>query len=267
MNELVSRLVVVAVGLPVVLAAAYYGRWYIFALVAVAGVLALDELYRAGRTFRPLALAGFAGLAACLAGVELGGAPWMAGGAFLTLPVAFVFVIFAETRQAASVSLSFTALGVVWIGLGLAHLILIREIADDGRIALFALLLTVFATDTAAYLVGRLVGRRKMAPALSPGKSWEGFVGGAVGGVFVTWVTLYETGFADGWRSLVLGAAIVLAATVGDLLQSLFKRDVGIKDTGRLLGGHGGVFDRIDSLLVAAPAAYYVLAAFGEVSP
>ena len=105
-----------------------------------------------------------------------------------------------------------------------------------------------------------------MAPTLSPGKSWEGFFGGVVGGVFVTWIALYDTGFADGWRSLVLGVAIVLAATLGDLLQSLFKRDVGIKDSGRLLGGHGGVFDRIDSLLIAGPAAYFVLAALGEFS-
>ena len=267
MSNFVSRLAVVAVALPVVLAAAYYGGWWMFALVAVTGVLALDELYRAGRSFRPLALAGFAGLAGSLVGTQLGDAGWMAAGTLLTLPLAFLFVLFAETRQAATVSLSFTVLGVVWIGLGLSHLILLRAIPGDGRLALFALLLAVFATDTAAYLVGHVVGRRKMAPALSPGKSWEGFVGGAVGGVFVTWITLYKTGFADGWRSLVLGAAIVVASTVGDLVQSLLKRDVGIKDSGRLLAGHGGVLDRIDSLLVAGPAAYYVLAALGEVSP
>ena len=122
----------------------------------------------------------------------------------------------------------------------------------------------MFATDTAAYLLGRLAGRHKLAPAISPGKTWEGFVAGSLAGVFATWVTLYKTGFADGWRSLVLGAAIVLAATVGDLLQSLVKRDLGVKDTGKLLAGHGGVFDRVDSLLVAAPAAFYVLLAFGE---
>jgi phosphatidate cytidylyltransferase len=266
MSSFVSRLAVIAVGLPVVLAAAYYGGWWMFALVAAAGVLALDELYRAGRSFRPLALAGFGGLAACLVGTQLGGAFWMAGGVLLTLPLAFAFVLFAETRQAATVSLSFTVLGVVWIGLGLSQLILLRAIPDNGRLALFTLLLAVFATDTAAYLVGRVAGRRKMAPSLSPGKSWEGFVGGAVAGIFVTWITLYKTGFADGWRSLVLGAAIVVAASVGDLVQSLFKRDVGIKDSGRLLAGHGGVFDRIDSLLVAGPAALYVLAALGEVS-
>jgi phosphatidate cytidylyltransferase len=263
MSNAISRILVAAIGLPIVLGAAHLGGWWMFALVAVAGVLALDELYRAGRQFRPLTLAGFAGLAAVLAGIQLGGPGWMAAGVVLTLPLAFLFVLFAETRQAATVSISVTLLGVVWIGLGLGHLVLIRDIPEHGRDALFALLLAVFATDTCAYLVGRLAGRRKMAPALSPGKSWEGFVGGAIGGVFVTWVWLYSVeGFIEQWQSVALGAAIVVASTVGDLMESLFKRNVGIKDTGTLLAGHGGVFDRVDSLLVAAPAAYYVLAGF-----
>jgi phosphatidate cytidylyltransferase len=266
MSNAVSRLLVAAAGLPLVLGFAWLGGWWMFTLLLVAAVIALDELYRAGREFRPLALAGFAGLTACLLGIQLGGIGWMAAGALLTLPLAFVFVVFAETRQRATVSLSFTVLGVVWIGMGLGHLILLRAIPEHGRLAIFTVLIAVFAADSGAYLVGRLVGRHKLAPTLSPGKSWEGFVAGVVAGVFATWVALYKTGFADSWRSLLLGLAIVVAAAVGDLLQSLVKRDVGIKDSGRLLAGHGGVFDRVDSLLVAVPVAYYVLAAMGEVA-
>lgn len=265
MSNAVSRLVVVAVGLPVVLGLAWLGGWWMFALLVVAAVIALDELYRAGREFRPLALAGFGGLVACLLGIQLGGVGWMAAGAMLTLPLAFVFVLFAETRQRATISLAFTVLGVVWIGMGLGHLILIRAIPEHGRLAIFTVLIAVFAADSGAYLIGRLAGRHKMAPTLSPGKSWEGFFGGLAAGVFATWVALYRTGFADSWRSLLLGLAIVVAAVLGDLLQSLVKRDVGIKDSGRILAGHGGVFDRVDSLLVAVPVAYYVLAAMGEV--
>ena len=265
MSNAVSRLVVVAIGLPIVLGIAWVGGWWMFTLVLVAALVALDELYRAGRDFRPLSLAGFVGVAACLVGVQVGGIGWMAGGALLTLPLAFLFVVFADTRQRATISLAFTLLGVVWIGMGLAHLMLVRAIPDNGRLAIFTILIAVFAADTGAYLVGRLVGRHKLAPTLSPGKSWEGFVGGFVAGIFATWVSLYKTGFADGWQSLVLGVTIVIAAAIGDLMQSLVKRDVGIKDSGRLLAGHGGVWDRIDSLLIAVPTAYYVLAAFGEV--
>lgn len=266
MSNAVSRLVVVAIGLPVILGVAWAGGWWMFALVLVAALIALDELYRAGREFRPLTLAGFGGVVTCLLGVQLGGIGWMAGGALLTLPLAFVFVLFAETRQRATISLAFTTLGVVWIGIGLAHLILLRAIPDHGRLAIFTVLIAVFAADSAAYLVGRLVGRHRLAPTLSPGKSWEGFVAGSAAGIFATWVALYKTGFSDSWKSILLGLSIVVAATIGDLLQSLFKRDVGIKDSGRLLAGHGGVFDRVDSLLVAVPVAYYVLAGLGEVS-
>ncbi len=266
MNNWLSRLVVVAIGLPLVLGAAWLGGWWMFALVAAAGFVALDEVYRAGREFRPLALAGMAGLAAVLLGAQLGGPGWIAAGVVLTLPLAFLFVLFADTRQRASISLAYTVLGVTWIGLGLAHLVLLRAIPENGRLAIFTVLIAVFVADTAAYLVGRAVGRHKMAPTLSPGKSWEGFAGGVVGGVLATWITLYREGFADGWQSLVLGLTIVIAAAVGDLMQSLVKRDAGIKDSGRLLAGHGGVWDRTDSLLIAAPAAYYLLAAFGEIT-
>jgi phosphatidate cytidylyltransferase len=120
----------------------------------------------------------------------------------------------------------------------------------------------VFADDTAAYFVGRLVGRHKLAPAISPGKTWEGFVAGSAAAIFVTWIALYETGFVDGYRSIVLGAVIAVTAPLGDLFESALKRDLQVKDSGQLLGGHGGMLDRIDSLLFAAVAAFYVVIAF-----
>jgi phosphatidate cytidylyltransferase len=266
MSNTISRLVVVAIGLPIVLGVAWLGGWWMFALVLGAAMVALDELYRAGREFRPLTLAGMAGLVACLVGVQLGGLGWMTAGALLTLPLAFVFVVYAETRQRATVSLAFTVLGVVWIGMGLGHIVLVRAIPEDGRLAIFTVLIAVFAADSGAYLVGRLAGRHKLAPSLSPGKSWEGFLGGCAAGIFATWIALYDEDFASGWKSIVLGLAIVVAAALGDLMQSLVKRDVGIKDSGRLLAGHGGVWDRVDSLLVAVPTAFYVLAGLGEVT-
>jgi phosphatidate cytidylyltransferase len=266
MSNAVSRLVVVAIGLPIVLGAAWLGGWWMFALLAGAALVALDELYRACREFRPLALAGFAGLLACLFGIQLGGLGWMAAGALLTLPLAFVLMLAAGTRQRPTISLSVTLLGVIWIGMGLGHLILIRDIPQEGRQAIFTVLIAIFAADTGAYLVGRVIGRHRLAPTISPGKSWEGLMGGFVAGIFATWVSLYETGFAEGWRSLVLGLSIVVAALIGDLLQSVVKRDAGIKDSGTILAGHGGVWDRIDSILIAAPTAFYVLAGLGAIT-
>jgi phosphatidate cytidylyltransferase len=126
-------------------------------------------------------------------------------------------------------------------------------------------LLVVFAADTFAYFGGRLLGRHKLAPTLSPGKTWEGFVVGSLVGVFVAFVALYQDRdtYLVIWQALVLGVAVVLVAVAGDLFESMLKRDMQVKDTGRLLGGHGGVLDRIDALLFAAPAAYYLVLAFG----
>jgi phosphatidate cytidylyltransferase len=125
----------------------------------------------------------------------------------------------------------------------------------------FTVLITVWAADTAAYFAGRLFGRHKLAPTLSPGKTWEGFVAGAAAGVFAAFICLYRTGFVDGWRSLVLGAVIVVAAALGDLFESGLKRDMGVKDSGRLLGAHGGMLDRADAMLFAGAAAFYTILA------
>jgi phosphatidate cytidylyltransferase len=265
MSPLISRLAVVAAGLPIVLGSAYLGGWFLFVLVAVGGLIALHELYRLARPLRPLVLAGYGGALAAFFGAEVSGADWMLAGFLLTFVLSFVFAAVSETRQSTTVAIAATVLGAAWIGLGLGHLLLVRELDVYGRLALITILLTVFVTDTLAYIGGRVAGRHKMSPVVSPGKTWEGFVVGAVAGVLTTFVALYkEAVFADTWRALVLGAVIVAAATLGDLFESLVKRDLGTKDTGRLLLGHGGVLDRVDSLLFAAPAAYFTILALGQ---
>jgi phosphatidate cytidylyltransferase len=266
MSPFLSRLAIVAAGLPIVLGSAYLGGWFLFALVSVGALVALHEFYRLARSLRPLVLAGYGGAVAGLLGAQLDGEWWMLGGFLLTFVLAFVFAAVSETRQSTTVAIAATVLGASWIGLGLGHLILIRDIDPNGALALITLLLTVFVSDTVAYVAGRLAGRHKMSPVVSPGKTWEGFTAGAIAGVFTTFLALYEEDLlADTWRSFALGAVIVAAATIGDLFESLVKRDLGTKDTGRILLGHGGVLDRIDSLLFAAPAAYYALLALGRV--
>jgi phosphatidate cytidylyltransferase len=136
---------------------------------------------------------------------------------------------------------------------------------DQGRLIAFAVVLTVFAADTLAYLTGRVVGRHSLAPRLSPKKTWEGLAGGALAGVFVSFITLYDKRheYLSVWQAIVLGLVVVIAAVLGDLFESALKRDLEVKDTGRLLGGHGGVLDRVDALLFAAPAAYFLVVSFG----
>jgi phosphatidate cytidylyltransferase len=263
MTPLLSRLAVAVAGLPIVIGAAVVGGWFLVVVALVAALVALHELYRLARELRPLVLAGYGGAAGALVGAELGGGEWMTAGFLVTFPLAFLFAAVSATRQSTTVAMAATALGSAWVGIGLAHVVLLRDLEPHGRDALLAVLFTVFANDTLAFVGGRLAGRHRMTPVMSPGKTWEGFVVGALAGVGTTFVVLYETEYA-GWRSLVVGGAIVLAATVGDLFESLVKRDLGAKDSGRVLLGHGGVLDRIDSLLFAAPVALY---AFLAVAP
>jgi phosphatidate cytidylyltransferase len=263
MSQLVSRILVAVVALPPVLGLVYLGGWWLALLAVAACVLALHEVFRLFRPLRPVALAGFAGGIAAIVGARLGGPEWVLAGFLLTLPLAFLLKGMGGTRGPTGVSVASTFLAAGWVGLGLAHIVLLRELPVEGVLAVFTVLLAVFADDTAAYFVGRLLGRHKLAPAISPGKTWEGFVAGSAAAIFVTWIALYETGFVDGYRSLVLGAAIALAAPLGDLFESALKRDAEVKDAGHLLGAHGGMLDRLDAHLFAGVAAYYVIAAYG----
>ena len=263
MTPMASRLLVGAIGLPVVLGIVYLGGWWMFTLVAIAAVLALHEYALVIRSLRPLVLAAYAGAILALLGAQLGGLDWTVAGFLATLPFAFVLHWVATTRQSATVAIASTVLGAAWVGLGLAHLLLIREIPDNGRLAVVTVLLAVWGGDTAAFFAGRLLGRHKLAPTLSPGKTWEGFVAGTVATVFIAFVALYKQDYVSIGESIALGAVIAVAAPLGDLFESAVKRDMQVKDSGRLLGGHGGMLDRLDAPLFAAVASYYVLRAFG----
>jgi phosphatidate cytidylyltransferase len=261
MSPFVSRVVVVALFLPLVLLAVWLGGWWLFAAAAVVSVLALHEMYEMMRGLKPVLLAGYAGTLAALLGAEWG-PEWALAGFVATFGLAFLFKGLAGMPPT-TVSMAVTVLGVAWIGLGLAHLILIREISEHGVLAAFTVLLAVFAADTASYFAGRLIGRRKLAPRTSPGKTWEGLAAGTIAAVLVPFFALYEQGFLEVAESFVLGGAIAVAAPLGDLFESALKRDAGVKDSGRLLLGHGGVLDRLDAPLFASIAAFYVLLAFG----
>jgi phosphatidate cytidylyltransferase len=258
-----SRIVIAAVLLPAVIGLVYLGGWWLWGLALAGALVALHELYAMGASLRPLRLGGYAGAVAALLGMQLGGVPWLLAGLLSTLLFAFCVFLLSQSRPAFTAAIATTVLGVIWIAGGLSCLLLVREIPDFGLWAIVAVLFTVFASDTFAYFVGRALGRHRMAPAISPGKSWEGFVGGTVAAVFVAFVLLYRDRdeFLSIAESLALGAAVAMAGVLGDLFESAVKRDLGVKDSGRILAGHGGVLDRIDSLLFAGPAAYVVILA------
>jgi phosphatidate cytidylyltransferase len=262
MTNVMSRVVVALVLLPVVLGLVYLGGWWVFAVAVVAAAISIHEYWLLARPLAPLAPAGYLGVVLALLGAQLGGTDWMVGGMLTTFVLAFLLKAISEARQAATIAISGTMMGAVWIGLGLGFLLLLRDIPEHGRLLTFTVLVSVWAGDTFAYFGGRLLGRHKMAPRTSPGKTWEGFVVGSAATVFVAFVALYKQNVLTIGQSIVLGVVVSVAAPLGDLFESLLKRDMDVKDTGRLLGGHGGMLDRIDALLFAAPAAYFTILAF-----
>lgn len=266
MSPLVSRMVVAAILLPLVIGLVYLGGWWLWGLALVGGLLALHELYVMTRELRPLVLGGYLGFLLMLLGLQLGDLPWMLGGLLSTFVFAFVVYGLGGVRQSATSSFAVTLLGVAWVGAGIGCLLLIRDVPEFGFWAVMAVLFTVFAADTGAFFVGRAFGRHRMAPAISPKKSWEGFVGGVVAAVLVAFLVLYRDRdeFLTIPEMLVLGLVIALASVLGDLFESAVKRDLEVKDSGRVLGGHGGMLDRLDSLLWAGPAAYFTILAFGS---
>jgi len=232
-------------------------------LLSLLGGLAVSEFYRITRRERRH-LAELVGIAAVVA-MPLAAAALGAQGVYA---VTTVLVLAAAVWHVAYLNLriSDTAValtGALYVGATIAHLVLIRSL-EDGVALVLAVIVSVWASDVLAYFVGSLIGSHKLAPRISPNKSWEGFAAGMAGTVAV-WLALpLVTGISLANGFLVLmGSVTAIAALAGDLFESRIKREAGVKDSGELLPGHGGVLDRIDSLLLVSLVAYYVLLAGG----
>ena len=266
MGALVNRVLVAVPLAIVVLGALYAGGAALVVLGMAAGLLALHEFFGMTRRHRPIVITGQLGAAAMIAGAYWGGVGW----ALLPIPVVllltFLLAAAVSMRESATVSIALTVLGACYVGLGIAFLVLLREIGDDriGFNIVLAVFLGVWGSDIFAYFGGRAYGRRKLAPAISPGKTVEGALTGLVFGTAAVWFTLYGQEGIDPVDGLLVGLAVAVVSPLGDLFESFLKRDLGVKDSGRLLGEHGGMLDRIDALLLAGPVAYLVFDVLGR---
>jgi phosphatidate cytidylyltransferase len=238
------------------------------AVVAVAGCVSLYELYRLcfPPASRPLAASiGLLGCVALIAGPHepalVHSGLLIAVIAVLSVPVLSDVPLFENLRQSAIV-----LTGMLYIGLTLSYLVLVR-LLPQGESFVFFLLLVTWAADTGAYYVGTLYGQRRLAPRISPKKTVEGLAGGLAGATIVAyaarWTFVPDFSLAD---TLVLAVLLTVAGLWGDLVESAIKRSAGVKDSGGLLPGHGGMLDRLDSLLFTAPAFYYYVTFMGRVA-
>ena len=230
-------------------------------LMIVMSVLCLIELYEMLARWRPIQVVGFAGAVAMVIAARYGNVRDVLEVAMITIPVTFVAVALAQPRGMATVRIAGTLLGIWWIGLGFAHAELLRGVTHGNSIIIDVMLGT-FLGDAGAYAGGRLFGRRPLAPGISPNKTVEGLFCG----MFVAILAVFVAGQYQPWMTkgdaLLLGVAVAVLAPIGDLFESMIKRDAGVKDSGRIFGPHGGALDRLDAVLFSAVVGYYIWAAY-----
>ena len=252
----------ILVAIPAVAFAAviiWQGEWVFAAGIGALALVCVHELSVMFERARPVRLAAMIAVVGLTVAGTLGDERQVCSRWSPRCRSSFVLAVAMPQRERITASIAVTMLMIVWIGLGVAHAAMLRGLDHGGALVLMVLLGTFFG-DTFAYFGGRLLGRRKLAPTISPNKTWEGLACGIVVGTLVVWYwsRTYDGDWISGTDGLLLGLAVVIAAPIGDLFESLIKRDMGTKDTGTLFGAHGGALDRVDAALFALVAGYYV---------
>lgn len=250
----------------VVVGAVLWGPWpaaVVFTLIAIGSITELLDISSkrlseaAGNYFLTIGLAG-----GWVTGVALNPDPMMLLTGLLFVPVIFVAEVFRKSDHTI-VSGALSSLSLLYVALPMSLLMLIGGGAEGWEPArVLAIIFIVWVNDIFAYLVGCSIGKHKMCPSISPKKSWEGLFGGLLFAVaFAMAVGYMMEGNIYLWGGL--GLTVALAGVVGDLFESKIKRECGVKDSGTLIPGHGGMLDRFDALLLAAPFAYVYMMIFG----
>jgi phosphatidate cytidylyltransferase len=257
-----QRFLVAAIAIPLFVALTLYApAWTFMTLIAMGSMFALHEWAEVTGEKRwpprrgyPVELAG----AALFAAAAFGGERWLVPAFFAALVFLLASALARKDMpvEARLQSLALSFLGAAYVGIGLGVQIPIRMREDGVALILFLYLVTA-AGDIGAYYLGKAVGRHKMAPAVSPGKTWEGSAGHVLASLGAAALAKgWFCGAFAWWEIFALGVLLSAAGQLGDLSISLLKRACGVKDTGTLLPGHGGVLDRADAFLLTGPALY-----------
>jgi len=245
----------------VLLAAAAVGQRALVVIVLGAVTMAGAELFQAlrARGYQPATLLGLVGCASMVLAAYTRGLP--AFPLVLTLMVIFSFLWYLAgvVHAKPTMNIAVTLFAFVYVGfLGSFASLFLRAPNEEGVGLLLGAIIATAAHDIGAYLVGKYWGKTPLAPELSPNKTFEGLVGGVLASVVVSMLVVSQIGIWDVGKAFWLGVVVAVAAPLGDLCESMIKRDLGVKDMGKLLPGHGGVLDRVDALLFVIPATYYL---------
>ncbi|MBI2829715.1 MAG: phosphatidate cytidylyltransferase [Chloroflexi bacterium] len=255
------RLLTSLVGIPLVVAAIWFEKplpWFTV-MVAAWGAIAAAEFYRMTPAAKVVPLTAFGLVWTVLFIIK----PQFEG--ILTIPdlvtsavmLPLIWLLFTHPKEGAFANWVWTIAGIFYIGWLLGYYVQLRGL-DNGRDWVYLAMFTTFSSDSAAYFVGRTMGKHHMAPSISPKKTWEGAVAGILGAMVSVFILTKLLSFPLGYGQIVfLGIAVSVVGQAGDLVESLLKRNLGVKDSSNLLPGHGGFLDRIDSHIFAGVVVYY----------
>ncbi len=249
--------------------------WVIFAITIIAiggpvfaasmlalGIVGLREFFAMTERARPFEWPAYLTLAGMVIAAFFGSSYSVLGAVACGFPLVFLFAIRRETRDNITYSIAITLLGILWLGLGFSHAVLLRELPLHGGALLIDVLVATFVGDTAAYAAGKMFGSRKLAPRISPNKTVEGLIGGFIGGTLGFWLAGLYQDWLSGIDALLMGMCVAALAPIGDLFASMIKRDCDVKDTGRIFGPHGGLIDRLDAVVFTVVVGFYLSVAF-----
>ena len=259
------RVITGAVGVPLVILAIWFGDpspWFSL-LIAMAALAGTYEFYHIANFDRrePLLYLGL------LCSLSLVLSPhYRSPGVLLavittTILFTLIYLLCRPSREKAFHKWAWTIVGALYVGWMLSYWLNLRGL-EDGRSWVYLAILTTFASDTGAFFIGRAIGKHKLAPTISEAKTWEGAIGGLVCAilgamVIATVLNLISPFNFLYWQIILIGFLIGLFAQLGDLVESLLKRNMGVKESGNLLPGHGGILDRFDSLIFVGAVVYY----------
>ncbi len=259
---LLPRILTALVGIPIVFACIFYGGIFFQIMFFVVILFSVMEFFSVTKKYKPMKISGV--LAAIVFYLSLNAAFYVNEIIILTIFLFFFFAMARKNIENISASIAITCFGTFFITWALFHMVLIRDIPKYGMHYIIFLFVNVWLLDTGAYFMGKKFGRHKLASVISPKKTIEGAVAGVVTAILVSvaYRYLFLRDVITNNQAIIYGFVISFVGQFSDLAESLFKRDCNIKDSGKILPGHGGMLDRFDSYLFAAPIFYYIIISF-----
>ncbi len=268
LKNVIKRAPVTIIGIPSLIAFTLYTHDVFMVFFTIAGLLILGEAYRMARPngTEPNVWLGFASYLAIVADQLLGDGSYLGPIIISTVLLLLTLEMFRKKPHVLE-NVATTFFAAVFVAMAMSYFILLQQLGYEGvggnigGYAVLTVFIGVWTCDSLAYFVGSAIGKHKIFPRVSPNKSWEGSISGLIGS-FIALVLIVRSGWLPGLDyvdALMLGLITGVAGQIGDFAESLVKRDVGVKDSSNLLPGHGGAWDRLDSILFAAPLSYLYL--------